>query len=162
MTPSDRNHPDQLKAALAPFELAADRDDRAQILIGYADRYRPVPADVVTPPYPKANQVPYCESDAYVWILSGKEGGVALHIAVENPQGVSAKALAAILKAGLEGLPPETVARVCPDLVYEIFGRNVSMGKGQGLTAMVAMIREAAATLAAEESDTAPDVWLEG
>jgi len=59
--------------------------------------------------------------------------------AVENPQGISAKALAVILDEGLSGEPPETIAGVSPDIVTTIFDRELSMGKSLGLMGMVHM-----------------------
>ena len=85
--------------------------------------------------------MPACESEAYVWCDGRDDGGLALYFAVENPQGISAKALAAILDRTLSGLPPEEIARVPPEIVYRIFGRELSMGKSMGLMAMVGMVR---------------------
>ena len=47
---------------------------------------------------------PQCESDAYVWALKKPDDTLKLYFAVENPSGVSAKALAAILDKTLSGL----------------------------------------------------------
>jgi sulfur transfer protein SufE len=64
-----------------------------------------------------------------------------LHFAVENPSGVSAKALAAILDRTLSGLPPEAIATVDPAIVEQIFRQNISMGKGMGLMSMVQRVQ---------------------
>jgi cysteine desulfuration protein SufE len=95
--------------------------------------------------------VPYCESDAYVWAIRKNDGTLDLHFAVENPSGISAKALSAILKQTLSGLPAATVAAVPPDIVLEIFRQNISMGKGMGLMAMVQAV-QALARVAASGS----------
>ena len=63
---------------------------------------------------------------------------------MENPQGISAMALAGILGDALTGVPPEEVAAVPADVVYRIFGRELSMGKSLGLMGMVNMVRVAA------------------
>jgi cysteine desulfuration protein SufE len=63
---------------------------------------------------------------------------------VENPQGISAMALAEILRGSLSGAPLEEVAAVPADVVYRIFGRELSMGKSMGLMGMVNMVRAAA------------------
>jgi sulfur transfer protein SufE len=60
---------------------------------------------------------------------------------VENPSGISARALAAILDRTLSGLPPEQVAQVSPEIVERIFRQNISMGKGLGLMSMVLAVR---------------------
>jgi cysteine desulfuration protein SufE len=59
---------------------------------------------------------------------------------VENPQGISAKAMAVILDETLSGAPPEQVAEVSPEIVYQVFGRELSMGKSMGLMSMVGMV----------------------
>jgi len=61
--------------------------------------------------------------------------------AVENPSGISAKALASILASALSGLTPEAIAQVSPDIVEQIFRQNISMGKGMGLMAMVQAVQ---------------------
>ena len=65
------------------------------------------------------------------------DGTLKLYFAVENPSGVSAKALAAILDKTLSGLPASEIATVNCDIVEKIFRQNISMGKGMGLMSMV-------------------------
>ena len=60
---------------------------------------------------------------------------------MENPSGISAKALATILDKTLSGLPAAEVATVTPDLVERVFRQNISMGKGLGLMSMVLAVR---------------------
>jgi sulfur transfer protein SufE len=69
------------------------------------------------------------------------DGTVKLYFAVENPSGVSAKALATILDKTLSGLPPEQIAAVQPDIVQRFFRENMSMGKGLGLMGMVQAVQ---------------------
>jgi sulfur transfer protein SufE len=76
------------------------------------------------------------------------DGTLKLAFAVENPSGISAKALAAILDQTLSGLPPEEIAKVDPDIVEQIFRQNISMGKGMGLMSMVQAVRTLAKTAA--------------
>jgi cysteine desulfuration protein SufE len=119
------------------FALLDDPADRVDLLLSYAERFREVPPQIATRPFPKEQRVPACESEAYVWAVPQSNGTLALYFAVENPAGVSAKALAAILEQTLSGLPPEEIERVPPDLIYDLFRQNISMGKGMGLMAMV-------------------------
>jgi cysteine desulfuration protein SufE len=79
-----------------------------------------------------------------VWAVDQPDGTVRFHFAVENPQGVSARAWAAILGETLSGQPIEQVASVSPEVVYEIFGRDLSMGKGQGLLGMLELVHHEA------------------
>jgi cysteine desulfuration protein SufE len=85
--------------------------------------------------------VPQCESDAYVWAVKAPDGTLKLHFAVENPSGVSARALAAILDRTLSGLPASDIARIDSAIVERIFRQNISMGKGLGLMSMVEAVR---------------------
>jgi len=133
--------PGPLRDVLAVFASISDPADRATLLIDLADQFRPVPPDVATPPFPKSRLVPYCESEAYVWLVLQANGTANLHFAVENPAGISAKALASILTATLSGLTPEAIEQVPPDIVEQIFRQNISMGKGMGLMAMVQAVQ---------------------
>jgi cysteine desulfuration protein SufE len=128
----------ELVDALAVF---SDPAERAVLLLGYADQFEEVPPSVATRPFSTSHQVPQCESDAYVWALRRPDGTLKLYFAVENPAGVSAKALAAILDRTLSGLRPEEIERVSPDIVEQIFRQNISMGKGLGLMSMVQAVR---------------------
>jgi sulfur transfer protein SufE len=133
--------PERLREVLAVFALVDDPVDRANLLISFADRFTPVPPEVATPPYPKDHLVPYCESEAYAWLVLRDDGTAALHFAVENPSGISAKALASILASTLSGLKPEEIEQASPDIVEQIFRQNISMGKGMGLMAMVQAVQ---------------------
>lgn len=133
--------PQKLQAVLDTFEMFPDRSDRTNLLLSYADQFREVPADVARRPFDKSHQVPQCESDAYVWAIKMPDGSLKLHFAVENPAGVSAKALAAILDRTLSGLPPDQIAQIDPSIVERIFRQNISMGKGMGLMSMVDAVR---------------------
>jgi cysteine desulfuration protein SufE len=138
------NYPERLSELLKVFELVPDINERIQLLIDYADRFQEVPERIAKRPFPEESRVPFCESEAFVWLEEQPDHTIKLYFAVENPQGISAKALAAVLDQTLSGLPAEQIADISPDLVYKLFGRNISMGKGQGLMGMVSMVKSAA------------------
>lgn len=121
-----------------------DRQDRAALLIEYADQFVEVPESLATRPFSEENHVQRCESDAYVWAEDLPDGTLKFHFAVENPQGISAKAWAVIIDRTLSGQPLEQVAAVPPDVVFQLFGKEVSMGKGQGLMGILALVSHAA------------------
>jgi cysteine desulfuration protein SufE len=129
--------PAKLQQILETFDMFPDQSDRTNMLLSYADQFREVPPDVATRPFDKSHQVPQCESDAYIWAMKKPDGTLDLHFAVENPSGISAKALATILKKSLSGLPAPEIAQVDCSIVERIFRQNISMGKGMGLMAMV-------------------------
>jgi cysteine desulfuration protein SufE len=130
-----------LDALLATFDLFPDPADRTGMLLSYAEQFKEVPPGVASRPFSKDHQVPQCESDAYVWAIKRPDGTLQLYFAVENPSGVSARALAAILDRTLSGLPAAEIATVSPDIVERIFRQNISMGKGIGLMSMVAAVQ---------------------
>jgi len=135
--------PERLERLLATLE-SLDRNDRIEMLIDVARRFRCVPERIAVRPYPKERRVPGCESEAYVWAEPRSDGTLTFHFAVENPQGISAMALAVILGDSLSGVLLNEVVAVPADVVYRIFGRELSMGKSLGLMGMVNMVRAAA------------------
>ncbi|MBN2470960.1 MAG: SufE family protein [Anaerolineae bacterium] len=146
------DYPEKLKQLLADFEWITDRTERAEYLIELADQFEPVPARIAQKPYPAEHHIDYCESDAYVWAEDREDGTLQFHFAVENPQGLSAMAMAAILDQTLSGQPLEQVAAVSDEIVLKIFGQNISMGKGQGLMGIVARVRAEARRRLAERA----------
>jgi len=132
--------PAKLARTLETLKMVSDRGERIQLLIDIADRFREVPPQIARRPFPEENRVPACESEAYVWGEARPDGALDYHFAVENPQGISAKALAVLLGDSLSGAPPEEVAAVPQDIVYDVFGSELSMGKSMGLMGMVSMV----------------------
>ncbi len=131
----------KLNDLLDLFAEYPDQAERTQLLLDYADKFKDVPAAVATRPFDQAALVPHCESEAYVWALPNGDGTLKLHFAVENPSGISAKALAVILDRSLSGLPAAEIATVDPGIVEKIFRQNISMGKGMGLMSMVQRVQ---------------------
>lgn len=141
--------PAKLQQVLDLFASFDDPSDRTNLLLSYADQFREVPRDVASRPFGKEHLVPHCESEAYVWALKQPDGTLKLYFAVENPSGISAKAMATILDKTLSGLAPAEVATVTPDVVEAVFRQNISMGKGMGLMSMVQAVRSLARAAAA-------------
>ena len=134
-------YPEPLQDLLDTFATFEDPSERAQVLISFSDSFKSVPPEVATRPFPKDHLVPACESEAYVWALLRPDGTMKLYFAVENPSGISAKALAAMLTRTLSGLTPKAIATVSPEIVERLFRQNISMGKGMGLMSMVGAVR---------------------
>ena len=132
--------PEKLNDTLETLDLVPDRADRIQMLIDVAERFHDVPPEIARRPFSCDNRVPACESEAYVWAVRRPDGTLDYHFAVENPQGISAKAMAVILGESLSGSPLDQVAAVPQDVVYRIFGNELSMGKSMGLMAMTSMV----------------------
>lgn len=133
--------PAKLRELLEDLSLFTDRQEKFQVLIEFADRFREVPATIATRPFSEENHVQRCDSEAYVWCQSKGDGTFEYHFAVENPQGISAKAMAVILGDALNGQSPQEVLQVPTDIVYQVFGKELSMGKGQGLMGMVELLK---------------------
>lgn len=140
--------PAKLQNILNDFTAITDRHERAEYLIEIADRFNAVrvPAEISVRPHAEENHVQMCESDAYVWAIPQDDGTQKFYFDVLNPQGLSAMALSVVLSETLSGEPNEAVAKVMPDIVFTLFGREVAMGKGQGLMGIVNMVQYAAKT----------------
>ncbi len=136
-------YPAKLQSVIDMFGMF-DPADRTNMLLSYADQFREVPAEVASRPFDKSHQVPQCESDAYAWAMKHPDGTLKLWFAIENPSGVSAKALAAILDKTLSGLAPHEIGQVDASIVEKLFRQNISMGKGMGLMSMVEAVRSLA------------------
>lgn len=115
--------------------------DRNEILLDYSDRFEGVPEHIATRPYPESHRVVECESDVFVFTERGDNDVVNFYIAVENPQGVSSRALSAILSENLNGVPLAKIESIPETLVFELFGRNVSMGKGAGMMGIIKLLK---------------------
>ena len=100
-----------------------------------------MPPKIATRPFDKSHQVPQCESDAYVWAHKLADDTLKLYFAVENPSGVSARALAAILDRTALRAPSARSPKSLPRSCERIFRQNISMGKGLGLMSMVGAVR---------------------
>ncbi|MCG9895590.1 MAG: SufE family protein [Fimbriimonadaceae bacterium] len=137
----------RLTEILENLEFFPDRADRIQFLISFAERFVPIEPARASLPYPEAHRVPGCESEAFAWVFADGQGGVQCRYDVLNPQGISAQAMAVILRDGLEGASPSQVAAVPDDLVYSIFGRELSMGKTAGLMGMIGLTKALARRL---------------
>jgi len=143
--------PDKLQQLIDTFQMF-DPADRTSMLLSYADQFEEVPASIATRPFPKSHQIPQCESDAYAWAQRHRDGTLKLYFAVENPSGISAKALAAILDKTLSGLPASEIATINADIVEKLFRQNISMGKGIGLMSMVQAVQALAKAASQDKS----------
>jgi cysteine desulfuration protein SufE len=143
-------YPAKLQAVVDMFGMF-DPADRTNMLLSYSDQFREVPPEVASRPFDTSHQVPQCESDAYAWAMKQPDGTLKLYFAVENPSGVSARALAAILDRTLSGLTPREISQVDAAIVEKLFRQNISMGKGMGLMSMVEAVRSLAKAAARQD-----------
>jgi cysteine desulfuration protein SufE len=139
-------YPQPLAEVVDDLASITDRNERAELLIEIADRFDAVrvPTDIATQPYPEQNRAPACESEAFVWAVDQPDGTLKFYFDVLNPQGLSAKAMAVILGETVSGQPLEQVAEVPSDVVFKLFGRELSMGKGAGLMGIISLVQKAA------------------
>jgi cysteine desulfuration protein SufE len=149
--------PEKLARLLEMFAGIDDRSERIQLLIDIAERFKRVlvPERLATRPYPKDKLVPGCESQAYVWAEELPDKTLKFYFAVENPQGISAMATSVIFDDTLSGAPPEQILRVPKDVIYAIFGNELSMGKSMGLMGILAMVQNYARQQMARTGDPA-------
>ena len=130
-------YPAKLQEYLEDFSFISSRDERIDFLIAISDEFEPVPAEIAAKPYNEANRVVGCESEAFVWAIDAPGNTLDFHFDVLNPQGLSAMAMCAILDQSCSGAPLEQVAAINGEVVFTFFGRDISMGKGRGLTELV-------------------------
>lgn len=130
-------YPPKLQDYLDDFGFISTRDERIDFLIAISDEFEPVPASVATKPYEEAYRVIGCESEAFVWAIDRPDGTLDFHFDVLNPQGLSAMAMCAILDQSCSGAPLDQVAAINGDVVFTFFGKDISMGKGRGLTEII-------------------------
>lgn len=135
--------PKRLQEALEDFSFITTRAERQEYLIQLADQFSEVkvPPEVATQPYHESHRVPACESEAFVWATENPDGTLQYHFDVLNPQGLSAMAISVILGEAASGSTLEQVAAIDASIVYDFFGKDVSMGKGQGLMGIVEMVK---------------------
>ena len=131
------DYPAKLQEYLDDFSFITSREERLDYLIAIADEFQPVPAAIATQPYDEAHRVIGCESEAFVWALERTDGTLDFYFDVLNPQGLSAMAMSAILDQACSGAPLQQVAAINSEVVFTFFGRDISMGKGRGLTELV-------------------------
>ena len=129
--------PPKLQEYLDDFAFVTTREERVDYLISIADEFQPVPPAIASQPYDEAHRVIGCESEAFVWAIDRPDGMLDFRFDVLNPQGLSAMAMCAILEQTCSGAPLEQVANITGEVVFTFFGRDVSMGKGVGLTELV-------------------------
>lgn len=135
------SYPEKLQNFLDTISLLPDESERINILIDYAEKFKEVPPEIAEKPYPEMNKVPFCESGAYVWTKRQNDNTLKFYFSVENPQGISAKALAVILDKTLSGETPENIINIDENIVIEIFGSGLSTRKNIGLTGIIRMIK---------------------
>ena len=133
--------PAKLQEQLDLLGMFPDRSERIDALIGIAEQYSQERASSV--PRTEDRRVPGCESEVFLDVVH-EGNGLGVHFAVDNPQGISAMALAVILESGVEGASAFEIAQIDENIVFEVFGRELSMGKSLGRTGMVRMLRDAA------------------
>ena len=138
-----RDLPQKLSEFIENLSAFENENERNEILVDYADKFKSVPPEIAEKPYPEKNKIAFCESGAYVWTVMQTDKTPRFYFAVENPHGISAKALSVILDKTLSGVQPEEIIKISPDIVNEIFGNSLSMGKNLGLTGiLLAMQRD--------------------
>jgi cysteine desulfuration protein SufE len=140
LIPDLKEYPEPLREIMEIF-AGAEESERLEMLIDYSDRFREVPERIAQRPFPQAHRVQRCESEAYVFTEPVGQNRVNFYFAVENPQGVSARALATILQESLSGQDIGLIEQIPPDIVIHLFGPRISMGKGEGLLGMVSLLK---------------------
>lgn len=134
--------PEKLQDIIDVFEFTPDRNDRYQLLIDYADRFKPVQESIAKRPFPESHRVPSCESQAFVFAETRPDGLLNFHFAVENPNGISAKAISAIMQDVASGTPLDEILAIDPDVVFKFFNRDqLGMARSEGLRGIIKFVK---------------------
>lgn len=128
----------KLATFLEDLALLTDRQERIEALIALSEEFVNPSAEEV--PRTPETRVPGCESEVYITSEPFQQGR-SFRFAVDNPQGISAMAMARILDTTLSGESADEVSQTPEDLAFRIFGNELSMGKSLGLTGMVKMVK---------------------
>lgn len=137
-------YPKKLKELLEIISIVPDDGERVSLLIDYANKLGKVPKEVAEEPYSEESKVPFCESGAYVWSIKNPDGTLKYYFDVDNPQGVSARALSSILEKTISGEKPENIDLISEDIVEKLFGSNLSTRKNMGLLGIVQKVKREA------------------
>lgn len=133
--------PAKLQEYLDDLAIFTDRQDHIEYLIALSDDYKHPDASSFVRSEEK--KVPGCESEVFIEAIP-LGSSMNYRFAVDNPQGISAMAMAAILHSSLSGASKEEIVAVEEDVVYKIFGNELSMGKNLGLTNMIRIVKRLA------------------
>jgi cysteine desulfuration protein SufE len=135
-------YPQRLRRLLDSWQQLSDQNQRIEALVAYAQRYPSLESQSGESLPGAENLVPGCESQVYVWSEPSHNNRRRLRFRVNNPSGISSMALAVLLEETLSEEDPEAVRSVDEEFVYDLFGRELSMGKGMGLLNMVRMAKK--------------------
>lgn len=142
MSTSSVSIPEKLQDILEVFEYTEDRNERYQLLIDYADRFKPVSEKIAPKPFPESHRVPSCESQAFVFAEERPDGLLNFHFAVENPNGISAKAVSVIIQDVASGTPLDQVLAIDPEIIFKFFNRDqLGMARSEGLRGIIKMVK---------------------
>ncbi|MCB0826287.1 MAG: SufE family protein [Armatimonadetes bacterium] len=133
-----KTKPPHLEQFLSDLAQLSDRNERIEYLISLAHDF--VPYADAPDPLPEDNRVRGCESEVFAF-STAPEGKIHLEFVVLNKQGLSAMALGKILQDSFNGMPVDSIQCIDQDIVKEIFGRELSMGKAVGLANTVSMVK---------------------
>jgi cysteine desulfuration protein SufE len=134
-------YPQRLRKLLESWQQLSDQNQRIEALVAYAQRYPSLESQSGESLPDAQHLVPGCESQVYVWSEPSQGNRRRLRFRVDNPSGISSMALAVLLDETLSEEDPEAVQSVDEGFVYDLFGRELSMGKGMGLVNMVRMAK---------------------
>ena len=134
--------PEKLQEIIEVFEFTEDRNDRYQLLIDFADKFKPVKEEIAKRPFPEDHRVPSCESQAFVFAEKRPDGLLNFHFAVENPNGISAKAVSAIMQDVASGAPLDEILAIEPDVIFKFFNRDqLGIARSEGLRGIIKFVK---------------------
>lgn len=134
------------------FRSINDEAERMMMLIEFASCYVDPPPTIAHRPYPEECKLSTNYAKIYFWAVPRPDERLEFYFAVEDKEGVSAKAFAVMLSRTLSGADLPKVAAVPSEVVDIIFGNGIEPEKRSALLAMLEAVRSAAQDMLGEET----------
>ena len=133
--------------SLIPRFQAADKNTRLETLLDYSKKLPPLPLRYEAEKDLGHNLVHECQTPVHLWVELD-DGRVHIHADVprESP---TVRGFISLLARSLNGQPPDAVARIPNDLLYQLgLSETLGMTRTQGLTAILHRIKSSVASAA--------------
>lgn len=135
--------PVKLQEVLEIFEETLERDERSELLLYWAEKFKEVPDSIMKRPFQEKFRVPSCESQAFVFSQPNGKDSLNFYFAVENPQGISAKSVCALIQETVSGAPVEEILCLDPEIIFKLFGRKqLGIARSEGLRAIIKIVKK--------------------
>lgn len=134
-------------ADIAEMFQSVDGHTKLELLLDYARRLPPLPAELEAQRDAGLAKVEECQTPTFLWVGQDDHGMLKIHawVAQESP---TVAGFLGILLESLNGKPPETVEQIPEDLIGAVgLTAQIRMTRVVGISAMVHRIKNGAREL---------------